>query len=931
MQLSSGYQKLASTILFCIAVQAMFVIVGCQQRPEKLVESAKEYMAKGDYAAASIQLKNAVQKGDSGEVRFLLASSLTELGDYAAAEIQLRKAVEAQYAPALVYPQLAKVLLGLGDPKKVVADLSAVSLPDRAAQSAIKSAIGEAQLLLGQRALAHEAFSAALVSTPDDPRALVGDARVVASEGDLVSAGKVADDILVRFPSSKQALSLKADVLISQAKPAEAIQILTRLVGVAPFDGQARFVLLSLYIGLDQYDLAAAGVADMQRVLPNDIRGRYLAAVLAFRKNDPLKARDAVIQVLNAAPEHVPSLLLAGAAEYQLGALSTAIDYLRKVIAKNPNSLYARNILVACYLRQGQSGKAEEVLLPALKLAPSDPMILRAAGEVALANNQLSAAANFYSRALEVEKDNISVKTRLAQIRLANGETDRALAELETTSSQDKNQYQADFSLISAQLVRNQFDKALVAVAVLEKKQPDNPLTFNLKGAAFIGKKDFKSARVSFEKALALQFNYLPAARNLARLDAADKNSAAAIARFNAILAKEPTSEGALLALAETQIMTDTPSKEVLITVNKAISADANSVPARLALINYLSKMRDHRSALAAAQAALNTIPNDVRLLDGLGSAQLASGEINAAIETFKKLAALQPDSPLPLLRLASAQYASKQVDAPLMALRKALAMRPDLLEAQRDIVTVQLAAGKPDEALKETRAIQKLRPKEGVGFALEGDVLASQKKFTEATRAYAEAIKRQPSPELIVKQHQLLLMAGRAAEANALTTQWVRENPAEPIVRFYLANVVMQKKDYKEAAQRYREILVQQPDNVAILNNLAWVLSEMNEPSGLTYAEKAYAKAPDNPNVQNTYGWLLFNRNESPDSKQRGMTLLVRAAELAPLDADIKMHLAKAMLKTGDRQGAIKQFQELIKIADPALKAEAELLLKSL
>ena len=49
-------------------------------------------MAKGDYAAAVIQLKNAAQQENTGEVRYLLASSLMELGNYSGAEIHLRKA-----------------------------------------------------------------------------------------------------------------------------------------------------------------------------------------------------------------------------------------------------------------------------------------------------------------------------------------------------------------------------------------------------------------------------------------------------------------------------------------------------------------------------------------------------------------------------------------------------------------------------------------------------------------------------------------------------------------------------------------------------------------------------------------------------------------------------------------------------------------------
>ena len=60
-----------------------------------------------------------------------------------------------------------------------------------------------------------------------------------------------------------------------------------------------------------------------------------------------------------------------------------------------------------------------------------------------------------------------------------------------------------------------EYDKALAAAKVIEKEQPDNPLAYNLKGAAYLGKKDFAGARASFEKALSIQPTNFPAVMNL--------------------------------------------------------------------------------------------------------------------------------------------------------------------------------------------------------------------------------------------------------------------------------------------------------------------------------------------------------------------------------------------------------------------------------
>ena len=134
--------------------------------------------------------------------------------------------------------------------------------------------------------------------------------------------------------------------------------------------------------------------------------------------------------------------------------------------------------------------------------------------------------------------------------------------------------------------------------------------------------------------------------------------------------------------------------KKVLALIDRSIKANASSVAARIALVKFHTRNKDPKAALAAAQAAAQAIPNDTRITDTLGLAQMAAGEVDKAIETYKRMAESQPDSPLPLMRLASAQYAAKQVDAPIQALRKALSLNPDLLDAHRDIVAVQVASG---------------------------------------------------------------------------------------------------------------------------------------------------------------------------------------------------------------------------------------------
>jgi putative PEP-CTERM system TPR-repeat lipoprotein len=915
--------------LFLCAALALLAACGRGNDPAQLVASAKEYLAKKDYTASAIQLKNALQKEPTnGEARYLLGVSLNETGDFVSAEKEFRRALEYQHPAAAVVPQLAKAMLRMGEAKKLVEEFGTTTLDDPAAQAALKSEIGFAYLGLRQLTEARAAFGAALTARPGDARARAGEARVMAFQRDLPGAMKAVDEVLAQSPAQPDALGLKAELLLAQGEIEPAKEALKQLIQAQPGNTQARFALVSLLINEKSFDNARTELDAMKKGAPRDIRSRYLEALLEFRQGNLAKAKESILEVLKIAPDHAPGNLLAGNIELQLRAFSTAENHLRKVLSRYPDNLAARRLLVATYLGSGQIAKADETLEPALRRAQDDPVLLRLAGEVALAAGDFARASDFYARAAAGDKDNAALRTRLAQARFASGDTDEALRDLEAASAMDSDQYQADLALIVAHLRKREYDKALAAAATLEKKQPTNPLTFTVKGGVYLQQGDGKTARANFEKALQLKSDYLPAAANLARLDIADKQPDAARKRFEAIVAKNPNNDLALLALAETQAATGVPLKEVAQTIDRAVNANPKSVTARLAAINVQLRLKDAKAALAAAQTASTALPDNPAILAALGRTQLAAGAPNQAVATFTRLANLMPQSPVPLMLTARAHVANKAYDAAIQSIAKALALQPDRLDVHRDAIAVYLAAGRPEDALADARALQKARPKEAAGYVFEGEVLATQKKFGEAARAYAEALSRQPGPVLAIRQHVLLEAAGKRGEADAALARWIREHPKDVATRLYVAESDLRRKDYQAAAKAYREVLALQPENPVVLNNLAWTLSQLKDPAAVEYAEKAHRLAPNSPEVTDTLGWMLVERGDT----KRGLELLGQAAAAAPNALAIRIHHAKALAKAGDNAGAKRELESALQSAgENPLRAEAEALLKQL
>jgi putative PEP-CTERM system TPR-repeat lipoprotein len=923
--------KVASIGCIVIAVLSAGVLTACGSKDTKsFISSAKTYLGKSDYAAAVIQLKNALQNDpDNREARVLLAATLLESGDAVGAEREARKAIGLHAPDDRTYPVLARALVAQGQFKKLGSELADVRPTDPSARSEIDTALAIAALASGSGEKAEQLIDAAITDQPKNARALLFKAQLVArGSGGPAAARPYVERALAAIPDHVEALVMRADIDQAEGKRAEAQKDLERAVDAHPNSILARSTLFSFAIQSRNLELAKAQLAKLREVAPKDLRTAYADALLASITGENARARDAIQTVLAARPDNLPSQFLLGLVDYQLGNYASAENTLRRVVAKAPNDATARHALALTYLRSGDAKQAIEALAPVLERFPDNPVLLRTAGEAYLASGNLALAERAYARANDVDKSNVGSQVRLAQVRLAAGDTKRAFDDLESLATQDASAYQADLALFSAHMRRREYDKALAAVDALEKKQPKAAMVPNLRGTVYLAKRDLKQARSSFEKALALQPDFLPAARNLAVVDVQEGKVAAARARYEAMLAKNPKSDAILLALAEVQALSGDPPDKVRETMLKAIAANPSSVQARMALLSFETRRGDSKAAMAAAQSALGAIPDNAQLVEALAAAQLNAGEANQAIETFKKLAAMQPKNPLPLLRLAEAQVAMKDYASAIDSDRKALAMKPDLVAGIVALTKTYLAAGQPDAAIAEARRLQKTYSDKAAGYVLEGEIRLSQKKLPEAIVAFKSAMDRQQLPPVVARYYVVLQAAGKAKEASALATKWMVEHPDDPTLPLLMAEENQRKNDLASAKAGYLKVLDIDPDNVSALNNLAWILADQKDAKAVEYAERAHRLAPFNSAIVDTLGWTLARSGDAT----RGVELLRMAARLSPANAEIRLHLAKTLIQTGDKSGARRELSDLTKLdKDAPARIEAEKLLATL
>lgn len=906
------------------------LLAGCGDKPEALIASGKEYQAKKDHAAAIIQFRNALQQNPkNAEARFLLAQSLLMTNDHVTAEKELRKAMELGHPEEIVVPILTRAMIDQGHGDDAVKEFGTRPLKTPEGQAALHTTLGDAYIEMDRTRDAETAYKAALAALPDHVPAHVGMARVKAVRGEMDEATAIADEILKKTPDHPDALNLRAALYAVHKDYKQAAQIYERLVAAEPHKAAPRRALINSLIMDGQLDRAATVIAEARKQNGgNDVRLLYQDALLQMRKENYAQARELSQQILRGYPEDMPTLLIAGSADLHLGNFEPAKETLRRVVETLPRHDGARRLLIAAYVRSGQTNQAIEVMQPLLQRPDVDAETLSLAGEVYLAAADLKRAEQYFARAVKLDKDNLPLRTRLGQVQLATGESAQAIQELQSVSAADSAQGSADMLLVLGHMRAKEFGKAMEAYKVLEQKQPNSPITYNVKGTLLAAQDDFKGARAAFEHAIKVRPDNFAALVNLARLDVKENRPDMARNRFEAAIDAQPNNDQLMLTYAQFLGFTGAPTEAVLKWTERAVQANPTSEAGRLSLMTLRAKLNDKKGLLEAAQEAMAAMPNSIRVMEAGGLAQMAAGDTNQAISTFNKLVQAQPKSAPALLRLAQAQAAAKDVNGALESLRKAQALEPNAARAPSMMVDVLGGGGRYPEALAEAKKLQTRFPELSNGFALEGDVHSAQKKWKDAEAAYHEALKRDPNSTIIFsKAFRVMEFDKRMPEAEAFGAKWLKAHPEDVASRVFLAERDMQNKNFKEAVRQYKSVAELQPRNVPVLNNLAWAAGQLKDPAALGYAQQAYELAPNNPAVLDTLAMILLDRGEA----NKALPYMEQAFKLAPRMPEIHFNYAKVLNKSGKKDAAKKELQALAKHQDPAVKAQAEEMLKTL
>lgn len=892
---------------------------------------AEQQLAAGEVASAEVALRSLLQqRPESWPARLLLGRTLIASGNWGAAEAELRRAEQLGGAPDAVLVAWSELQLAMGRAAQVVDRHRARPAGGPSASPALLTQVALAHQAQGAFDAAEALLVEALTRDPAHVGARVARAQALAWRGDVAGARRAALALTAEAPGSAAAWVLLGDVLSPSGGDAQAAaDAYERALAAAPRQVGAHAGLIRLALQQGRRDLFAARVAALRKALPGDPTGLYYDALLAEREGDLARARERLQPLLRAGSSDPELLMLTGVVESRLGNLEQAELALSRVVTARPTRPEPRIELARLYLRTARTEGALRVLAPLLGPGSSDATALGLAGQAHTLDGNYKAADAAFSQAGRLRPGDARLRTAHGRSLLARGELDKGQQVLQSAAAADDHDVEADLQLVALHMRKPDRAAALEVIEAMAAKPGREPLAAHVQGRVLEATGDADGARAAYTRAVNAQPRFLAAVSSLAQWDLAAGQLDQARARYEAYLKLEPRSAVALLAMAVITRREGASRAQAAAWIDKAVAADPRDAGIWLQAIDLHRQDQDLAGALARAQAAAAALPDDPDLTTELAVAQMSAGDLEQAIANLTRVTSARPGSAVALLRLAEAHARAGRLERGAEFVEQALQAAPDWPPALRAGIALWQSRGLWDRGLALARAVQKRRPKDALGFQLEGELESARRQWPKAESALRKALERNAgSTELAIQLHEVLRSSGDRVAAQRWQAGWLERRPGDSGFVLHLAQAAERDGDDPAALEHYRSALRLRGGDAAVMNNLAMVLVRLKDPQALAMAQQAARLAPNAPQVLDTlaHAYALTGDADKAIGSQR------QAVDAVPHDPAYRWRLAQiyARARQPDKARA-----ELLRIRDSgqpfAEREQAEQLLRQL
>jgi len=238
-------------------------------------------------------------------------------------------------------------------------------------------------------------------------------------------------------------------------------------------------------------------------------------------------------------------------------------------------------------------------------------------------------------------------------------------------------------------------------------------------------------------------------------------------------------------------------------------------------------------------------------------------------------------------------------------------------------LAEMERQAGDLDKAQQTIARAEALAPKNQsvihTGFLL----LVSRKNYDaleNISEKYLSADSQ--NPDILLQAGTILVGMEKMTlkkEGLKLYEKLVSLTPKSINARIGLASAAFQIGDAARAEQLYRQLLADYPEEIRIMNDLAWIIQDQNNPGkyneALEMANKGLKMAPSEVHLLDTRGTILSKMPNRLADAAKDFEKLAELSADQRQKAKVLLKLGRTYVKLGDKTSAKKQLQTALEI----------------
>ncbi|MEJ2704368.1 MAG: tetratricopeptide repeat protein [Sedimentisphaerales bacterium] len=541
------------------------------------------------------------------------------------------------------------------------------------------------------------------------------------------------------------------------------------------------------------------------------------------------------------------------------GDFSRAIDELKLRVANDDQDANSRILLARLlYWRDRNADQAFVYLKEAEAITPRSMALTAAKASILRAEGQTAEAHQVLDEYV-VNSEGFGAYMMRAEYNAADGEFERAEKDYQKLIDFAE-QGTAGYILLSNFYVTNEkLDKALATLEEGLKKYPDD---------------------LRLKRRL-MQFLF-------ARGKAHDRERATELLTA---LEKQLPQDPELMKLRAMQYLQEQTPQSLEASKKKletAVRLEPTAVDAQLFLIRILMQQRQYKIARDYAIRAIGSNPSNPVLLS-------ARSEVERALKNYPMA-----------IQLAQLALRKDPNNVPTMV---------SLAEAYR-------LSGDLDRSEQWIKRAEQLDPNNPTVFGTRCLWLGSKKRFEELTRIGSTFVStKEQNVQKVLNVASILSRADPIEfkrEAVKLYEYALTLSATGIDVNRSLALTLYQIGNAERAKRIYRELLEQYPDNIQVLNDLAWILQEHDRSyeAALELANRGLKIGPDDEHLLDTKGTILLNmKDRLVDARKVFETLEQSSPPSSPRQAKTLLKLGRICAQLNDSVRARQHLKRALEI----------------